>query len=492
MTSLGGNNQLLGGPDNDIYDKNSSGIDEIFELLGGGNEDEVLFDAGIGEILLHLVDTTIGIQAENDAVLKLDTIGNVTLSREVDHALVWLTKFTNGVTPIEFVNTEGQTTFAANAGAPATVFGGVQANLSIDVDGGTVIFAEDQDLADLTVNTANNAVVEIGTGSQGLSNTVRVYSAALAIPVPGVQLGNGTLPLRFATLLDRNNVVYVGIREAPVGDANLDGAVDAADERLWEQHFGSENTNWGQGNFNNDNWTDATDFNLWNDNKTVTANLDTLSELIRTGGSDAAYDYNHDGDLDLDDRDAFLATEDVTLGDVNFDGLMDAAHMDVILRDFWLADQGWAQGDMNGDGAVDGTDFNLWVAHRPVAAAAPVFGDINLDGVVNATDIDVLFIGLQTIEDSSLDPLFQAHAASVYDLDGDGYADTDDLDYLIHDILNRNYGDANLDGQVNAADLSIISIHWQGFVASWALGVFNGDGYVDEADLAILNANWGS
>ena len=68
---------------------------------------------------------------------------------------------------------------------------------------------------------------------------------------------------------------------------------------------------------------------------------------------------------------------------------------------------------MNGDGAVDGTDFNLWVANRPVAAAAPVLGDLNLDGVVNATDIDVLFIGLQTFEDSSLGALFQAHAAGV-------------------------------------------------------------------------------
>ena len=56
-------------------------------------------------------------------------------------------------------------------------------------------------------------------------------------------------------------------------------------------------------------------------------------------------------------------------------------------------------------------------------------------------------------------------------------------------------GDANGDGTVGSADLSILSKDYGMTVpaggAGWSLGDFNGDGKVDSADLALFAANWG-
>jgi hypothetical protein len=54
-----------------------------------------------------------------------------------------------------------------------------------------------------------------------------------------------------------------------LGDANLDGSVDAEDFNLWNQHRFSAVTQWSQGNFNGDQGVDGRDFNLWNERKYV-------------------------------------------------------------------------------------------------------------------------------------------------------------------------------------------------------------------------------
>jgi hypothetical protein len=51
-------------------------------------------------------------------------------------------------------------------------------------------------------------------------------------------------------------------------------------------------------------------------------------------------------------------------------------------------------------------------------------------------------------------------------------------------------GDANLDGEVNIADLGILAANWQQGNMNWLAADFNGDGVVDVADLGILAANW--
>jgi hypothetical protein len=52
------------------------------------------------------------------------------------------------------------------------------------------------------------------------------------------------------------------------------------------------------------------------------------------------------------------------------------------------------------------------------------------------------------------------------------------------------YGDANLDGKVNATDLGALATHWQQTGAVWTGGDFNYDGSVDIRDLYLLAHNW--
>jgi hypothetical protein len=53
------------------------------------------------------------------------------------------------------------------------------------------------------------------------------------------------------------------------------------------------------------------------------------------------------------------------------------------------------------------------------------------------------------------------------------------------------YGDANLDGIVDAADLNILGKNWlREDVSGWSEGDFNGDQRVDQFDLNALGENW--
>ncbi|MBN1908530.1 MAG: hypothetical protein JW818_02215 [Pirellulales bacterium] len=51
-------------------------------------------------------------------------------------------------------------------------------------------------------------------------------------------------------------------------------------------------------------------------------------------------------------------------------------------------------------------------------------------------------------------------------------------------------GDANSDGQVDAADAAALAAHWLQTGAEWDDGDFNGDGRVDDLDASILAAHW--
>jgi hypothetical protein len=55
--------------------------------------------------------------------------------------------------------------------------------------------------------------------------------------------------------------------------------------------------------------------------------------------------------------------------------------------------------------------------------------------------------------------------------------------------LTRPLGDANLDGQVNAADCAILTANYMQSPRWWMQGDFNHDNVVNAKDLAILNAN---
>jgi hypothetical protein len=124
------------------------------------------------------------------------------------------------------------------------------------------------------------------------------------------------------------------------------------------------------------------------------------------------------------------------------------------------------------DDSAPGLDLgNQWLGLR---------GDMNDDAVVDAMDIDLLHADLG--DDLGVHPKF--------DLDGDGDADRSDVDELVRDVLNTEYGDNNLDGYVDATDLANFKAGFGG-PGGWLLGDYNGDGLVDGTDLAIFKAYFG-
>jgi hypothetical protein len=106
-------------------------------------------------------------------------------------------------------------------------------------------------------------------------------------------------------------------------------------------------------------------------------------------------------------------------------------------------------------------------------------GDVNESGAIDAADIDFLY-----------DSFSASNTSPVFDLDGDGNVDQEDVDRLVTVILDTHYGDANLDGDVDRADLLVLVTNYGG-AAGWATGDFTGDNVVGLADLARQQQNFG-
>ena len=107
--------------------------------------------------------------------------------------------------------------------------------------------------------------------------------------------------------------------------------------------------------------------------------------------------------------------------------------------------------DMDNDGVLDGDD-------NCVAIANANQSDCDNDGIGDVCEI----------------------ATGETDQDLDGRPDACEI----------AYGDFNLDGLINAVELSIILSSWGSI--NPPLGDLNGDGIINAADLAALLARWGS
>jgi hypothetical protein len=121
-------------------------------------------------------------------------------------------------------------------------------------------------------------------------------------------------------------------------------------------------------------------------------------------------------------------------------------------------------------------------------------GDLNLDGIVNDADIDRLAWAAQNDPDN----LF-------YDLNDDGMVSfaigvSSDSDTLIRDILDTEYGDLDLDGDVFLGDLdTLVANYGKSGQFGWADGNINGsqqngttDPRVTLGDFDVLVNNYGS
>jgi hypothetical protein len=99
----------------------------------------------------------------------------------------------------------------------------------------------------------------------------------------------------------------------------------------------------------------------------------TLSQAINF---DLSADINGDMKVDKNDVKEILSILGTHMGDVNLDGVVNAADRAIIIANMGMTNVGWAGGDLDGDGVVTMADLAL---------ACPA--DFNGDGVVQVADI---------------------------------------------------------------------------------------------------------
>ncbi|QEG35207.1 hypothetical protein [Bythopirellula goksoeyrii] len=110
---------------------------------------------------------------------------------------------------------------------------------------------------------------------------------------------------------------------------------------------------------------------------------------------------------------------------------------------------------------------------------SPLDTDNLPDDKLDAADIDALLAATAT-QSSDL----------VFDLDGNSFVDAQDVDTLF-DLLGTQYGDANLDGNVDGTDLGIWQANY-GTSAGWAGGDFDGSATADGRDFLIWQRHFGN
>ncbi|QDU34844.1 hypothetical protein KS4_29200 [Poriferisphaera corsica] len=116
-----------------------------------------------------------------------------------------------------------------------------------------------------------------------------------------------------------------------------------------------------------------------------------------------------------------------------------------------------------------------------VAMTADAAGDFNIDGDVNASDIDLLYKNI-------------GGDAEIFNLAATSTLVTQkDVDFLVRDILSTEYGDADLDGDVDYLDFTALMNNFTGELAyhegmkGWAMGDWDGDWDVDADDLLMFS-----
>ena len=151
------------------------------------------------------------------------------------------------------------------------------------------------------------------------------------------------------------------------------------------------------------------------------------------------------------------------------------------------------------------TETVTWKPYRPMASgdAWGVYyatfveisaraGDCNTDGTISPADVDLLCDNI-----GSGDP-------ALFDMDGDGDVDEDDMIFHVETFLEFDSdgdglvdgqgtfrGDFNCDGTVNGTDLSVMSANF-GAAVGFAGGNASIDGVVNGTDLSILSGNFGN
>lgn len=119
-----------------------------------------------------------------------------------------------------------------------------------------------------------------------------------------------------------------------------------------------------------------------------------------------------------------------------------------------------------------------------------MLGDIDRDGDRDPTDVDLAYAApVGTV----------AQVGKLVDLNRDGvvvpgfYVVSSDVAHLVRQLLDTEFGDADLDGAVEFADLAVLAANYGNDdpALGWASGDFDGVGGATFADLALVAANYG-
>lgn len=124
--------------------------------------------------------------------------------------------------------------------------------------------------------------------------------------------------------------------------------------------------------------------------------------------------------------------------------------------------------------------FAFFVSAERTFEQSGVEGDFTNDGLVDVSDLDVL-----------QDVLAAGDVDEFFDLTKDGAVNTDDLAYLVEELLGTVAGDTDLDGDVDFGDFLTLSGNFGNAPATWADGNFDANTSVDFADFLALSGNFG-
>ncbi len=182
------------------------------------------------------------------------------------------------------------------------------------------------------------------------------------------------------------------------------------------------------------------------------------------------------------------------LGDLNHDGQIDqgdiggTAHgFDAVL--YTRNSTFNPAADLNADGLVDNRD--LFALETQVSGAATAVknearqvvlrrGNINREFGTDQWDIDTLYNRGGKTGDNWFE-----------DLNTDGQVTQADVDSLVRQVLQSEFGDFNLDLKIDLADLQILANNWQQANRGYASADGTGDAFVGQADLDLLKLYWG-
>ena len=109
--------------------------------------------------------------------------------------------------------------------------------------------------------------------------------------------------------------------------------------------------------------------------------------------------------------------------------------------------------------------------------------DFNDDGSADIIDLDLL---VEAIAENDIE----------FDLDGSGTVDKADISTWLDGVGSTRFGesylfgDLDLDGDVDSADLNRVGLNWQQPASGWSAGDTNGDRRVDSEDLNTIALNW--